>query len=349
LSLFFHSLYIYVLQFPALGATLKMTDNGIGTPVSRSSSTTTTIISFIVLALYNVIELHFIIFGTFKNRHTLYFYSFLVSTWGIAIYSIGFLIKDLQLSSRPAFFVTLIIVGWCSMVTGQSVVLYSRLHLIIRKPGLLRLVLGMIIFNAIICHVPIAVLVYGANSASATPFLVPYSIYEKVQVSIFFIQELIISSLYIVHTMRILRAEGSIRGKASRQVMTHLIHVNAIIVLLDITILALEYSGLYDIQTAYKALVYSVKLKLEFSILNRLVSLTRKGVTGYVNSNSRLEDQQPTRAGQNSFDAARKGSINKVNERSGTDSHGEFVPGGDKSGRVEKAKGNEAEIAGNYI
>jgi hypothetical protein len=56
-----------------------------------------------------------------------------------------------------------------------------------------------------------------------------------------------------------------------------LIYVNAIIVFLDLTILGLEYSGLYDIQTAYKGLVYSVKLKLEFSILNRLVELTKNG------------------------------------------------------------------------
>jgi hypothetical protein len=121
------------------------------------------------------------------------------------------------------------------------------------------------------------VMVYGANSSNPTPFLLPYSIYEKVQVTIFFIQELLISGLYIIHTIKILRPEGNIRGKASREVMTHLIYVNAIIVFLDLTILGLEYSGLYDIQTAYKGLVYSVKLKLEFSILNRLVELTKNG------------------------------------------------------------------------
>jgi hypothetical protein len=53
---------------------------------------------------------------------------------------------------------------------------------------------------------------------------------------------------------------------------------------LDITILGLEYSGLYVIQTAYKALVYSIKLKFEFSILNKLVDLTQ---TRQANSSSR--------------------------------------------------------------
>lgn len=252
-----------------------MTDSGIGTTSNKSLPTVITIICFVALALYNVAELNFIIFATFKKHSGLYFWSFLVSTWGICLYSIGFLLKDLSVSTPASFFVTLIIIGWCSMVTGQSVVLYSRLHLVLRSAPQLRWVLIMIITDAIICHVPIIVMVYGANSSNPTPFLVPYSIYEKVQVTIFFIQELTISVLYIYQTLKIMRPEGNIRGKASRRLMTHLIYVNVIIVVLDVTILGLEYSGLYDIQTVYKGLVYSVKLKLEFSILNRLVEFTQ--------------------------------------------------------------------------
>lgn len=254
-----------------------MPDSGIGKVSVNSLPTTLTITSFIAISFYNVAELIFIIFATFKKRSGLYFWSFLVSTCGIGVYGIAFLLKDLNSISQSIAYVTLIVLGWTAMVTGQSVVLYSRLHLVLRSPSRLRLVLIMIIINAIICHIPIIVMVYGANSNNPTPFLPPYSIYEKVQVTIFFFQELIISGLYIRQTLRILRPEGNIRGKAPREVMTHLIYVNAIIVFLDLSILGLEYSGLYDIQTAYKGLVYSVKLKLEFSILNRLVALTKNG------------------------------------------------------------------------
>lgn len=41
--------------------------------------------------------------------------------------------------------------------------------------------------------------------------------------------------------------------------------------LLDVALLVLEYLGLSSIQIAFKALVYSVKLKMEFAILNKLV------------------------------------------------------------------------------
>ncbi|KAK0613172.1 hypothetical protein B0T14DRAFT_414742, partial [Immersiella caudata] len=238
--------------------------------------TLVSIIVFISMALYNVVELSFIIFATFKRRGGLYFWSFVVAAWGIAPYAVGFLLKALQVLSLTWIYVTLIVIGWCGMVTGQSVVLYSRLHLVMHNEFRLRLVLIMIIVNAIICHVPIIVMVYGANSADPAPFVGPYSIYEKVQVTIFFIQEVIISGCYIIETTKMLRLHRGIHDKKSSQaLMTHLILVNIIIILLDITILALEYAGLYDLQTAYKALVYSIKLKLEFSILNRLVGLTK--------------------------------------------------------------------------
>jgi len=251
-------------------------DNGISKDSAPTGSTLVSIIVFISMALYNVVELSFIILATFKRRSGLYFWSFVVAAWSIAPYSVGFLLKALQVLSLPWVYVTLIVIGWCGMVTGQSVVLYSRLHLVMKSEFRLRLVLAMIVADAVICHVPIIVMVYGANSANPTPFIVPYSIYEKVQVTVFFIQEITISGCYIFETTKILRLhQGFHDKKSTRGLIAHLILVNIIIILLDITILALEYAGLYDLQTAYKALVYSVKLKLEFSILNRLVDLIK--------------------------------------------------------------------------
>jgi hypothetical protein len=138
----------------------------------------------------------------------------------------------------------------------------------------------MIIFNAVICHVPTIVLAAGANISNLKVFVLGYSIYERVQVTIFFIQEVTISGLYISETVKLLRPGGNIQLKRARRVMSNLIFVNIIIIMLDITILALEYLGLYNIQTSYKAFAYSIKLKLEFSILNRLVEFTQSRRVG---------------------------------------------------------------------
>lgn len=260
-------------------------DNGISRDSVPTGSTLITILVFISLSYYNVVELSFIILATFKRRRGLYFWSFVVATWGIAPYGLGFMFKSLNVPVAGWAYVTLIAVGWCCMVTGQSVVLYSRLHIVLRNEFRLRLVLGMIVFNAIIGHIPIIVMVYGANSSNPEPFVGPYSIYERVQVTLFFLQETIISAIYIYETLAIARTRKRCGiGGDTRRLTRHLIVVNIIVVLLDVTILALEYASLYDLQTAYKALVYSVKLKMEFSILNRLVELTQGGHSGHGSS-----------------------------------------------------------------
>jgi len=147
------------------------------------------------------------------------------------------------------------------MATGQSVVLYSRLHLVVHNAQTMRLVLTMIIISAIICHVLIRTLIcrcagswlektsnsciqitvfaYGANSNFPDRFTIPYSIYEKVQITIFFFQETAISGLYVFHT-KLLELPRNINGKAVRDAMTHLIHINLVIVLLDLSVLGVE-------------------------------------------------------------------------------------------------------------
>jgi hypothetical protein len=109
---------------------------------------------------------------------------------GVAFNSIGYLLKHLALTTRANLYATLILIGWCTMITGQSVVLYSRLHLVMHNKKRLRTVLIMIITNALWLHIPVIILVYGANSNNPTPFEKPYAIYEKLQLSIFFVQEL---------------------------------------------------------------------------------------------------------------------------------------------------------------
>ncbi|RMJ00601.1 hypothetical protein CDV36_015846, partial [Fusarium kuroshium] len=210
---------------------------------------------------------------TFGRRKSLYFWSFLAASNGIAPHTIGFLLKNVLYSDNFILYVTLISVGWVMMVTGQSLVLYSRLHLIFWNQFWLRLVLTMIVTNAIILHIPIIILMYGSNSSPSNPWVYPYMVYEKIQVTMFFLQEVIILAIYIKACSSFLGIQSALYGNGVRKMRRHLLLVNVIIILLDIPILILEYADFYDFQTAYKAIVYSVKLKLEFNILNRLVKM----------------------------------------------------------------------------
>ncbi|PNP60545.1 hypothetical protein THARTR1_00569 [Trichoderma harzianum] len=232
---------------------------------------------FFSLALYNVGELVCHVAVTFKRFRGIYCWSFLVATCGIALNAVGFLLRSMgtSLSLSTYVYSALGIVGWAAMVTGQSLVLYSRLHIILPRQGLIRGILIMIVVNSVWLLVPTTVLLFLCNSPGAAQYQVPYFIFERIQLTVFFVQEVIISVLYIHETYKILRSYRGLVTGANRTTMVHLILINLVIIALDASILILQYTNHYDLQTAWKPFVYSIKLKMEFSVLNRLVELSQ--------------------------------------------------------------------------
>ncbi|PMD28930.1 hypothetical protein L207DRAFT_574555 [Hyaloscypha variabilis F] len=227
------------------------------------------------LAIFNVIEINFWIFTTFRRRVGLYFWSLLIASWGIPFHATGFLLKFFQLCTNEYVNVGLIVVGWYAMVTGQSIVLYSRLHLIVQDGRKIRWVLGLIVVDFFLFHIPPTILLFGSNSSNPEPFLTPFAIYEKIQITAFSTQEFIISALYIWEARKMLRSLANVKREEARSVMIHLILVNILMIMMDITLLGTEYGNEYAIETTYKSALYSIKLKLEFSILNRLRALVK--------------------------------------------------------------------------
>lgn len=101
------------------------------------------------------------------------------------------------------------------------------------------------------------------------------SIWDRVQVGIFFVEETTISILYVIETRRRLRnmpTLGDGDHNTVGNVMRHLIYANLLVICLDISVLGICYSNHFYIQGAYKPCVYGLKLRVEFSILNRLIS-----------------------------------------------------------------------------
>jgi hypothetical protein len=249
--------------------------NGITGVVSADLPIWMTMVAFSTIALYNILELNVIIFATFKRRKGLYFWSFIVATWGIAPHTVGFILDFFEITVWWAPLI-LIAVGWFAMVTGQSLVLYSRLHLVAGNEYRIRWVLYMIIFNAIVVGIPDMVLAFLTIRPDSNPSVVnAFSILDKIQVGIFFVQESTISAFYIYETVRLLGPGGEINRKPLRKLLAHLVLVNALVLVLDATLLGTEYSGHYEIQTTYKPAIYSIKLKIEFSVLNRLVKIVK--------------------------------------------------------------------------
>jgi hypothetical protein len=220
------------------------------------------------------LELILLIFTTFQHWHGLYFWSLLIASFGVIPYNVGFIVVFFQLTQQYAGFI-IDSYGWITMVTGQSVVLYSRLHLVLRNPKVLRAVLWMIIVDAVVLHVSTTVVLFGSSYGDDQGgFNAAWTVIEKVQMTAFCIQEFIISGLYLYETIKVLKI---VSGGHTRRTMWELFIINVLIIALDIALLVVEYLNLRIYEQAFKGVVYSIKLKLEFAILGKLVNIVRNG------------------------------------------------------------------------
>ena len=240
----------------------------------KSDSLRIVIIFLSGLAMYNAVELIAMISLTFTRYRGLYYWSLLISSIGIIPYSLGFFLKfdNLAPGDLRWIAVVLLTIGWYPMITGQSLVLWSRLHLIVsgeRGDRILRWTKWMIICNAIALHIPTTVLTFGSNGDTNTDvFVRGYNVMEKIQMVGFFVQEIILSSIYIYETVKILRT--SLQPNTKRT-MYQLIIINVVIIVMDLGLLGIECASLYILETLVKGVIYSIKLKLEFAILGKLV------------------------------------------------------------------------------
>jgi hypothetical protein len=141
------------------------------------------------LAIYNAIELIVLVLMTFSRYRGLYFWSLLLSSLGLIPYALGFCFKFYMVLTGNSrwFSVTLLTIGWYFMITGQSVVLWSRLHLIVsgdKGRKILKYTKWMIIIDAIIFHIPTTVVTFGSNGTINTSiFVKAYNIIEKTQMT----------------------------------------------------------------------------------------------------------------------------------------------------------------------
>lgn len=235
--------------------------------------------AFASITLYNSIELTILCLASFKRYQGLYFWSLLITSCSLIINCLGFVLLFFT-SISPYISVTFVLIGWYSMVTGHSMVLWSRLHLVLHSPGILRAILYLIIANSVFMQIPVTVLLYGAvgpRSPTRMTFVRGYSVMERIQLVVFCVQECLLSSIYIWETAKLLRLRPQ---RAHRIILSQLLAINIVILILDIIVVVFQYSGLFVLQVLFKPVAYSIKLRLEFAILGRLVEVVSGESTG---------------------------------------------------------------------
>lgn len=224
--------------------------------------------AFSAITLYNSIELIILCLATFKRYHGVYFWSLFITSCSLIVNTLGFILLFF-VNVTPYVSVTVVLIGWYCMITGHSIVLWSRLHLVLHQPRILRAILYLIIFDGIMLHIPTTVLLYGAVTPSVeNTFTKGYNIIERIQLVVFCLQESLLSSIYIWETAKLLYLRPQ---RAHRIILIQLLAINVVILGLDIVVVVFQYSGLFALQVVFKPVAYSIKLRLEYAILGRLV------------------------------------------------------------------------------
>ncbi|RDW67469.1 uncharacterized protein DSM5745_09335 [Aspergillus mulundensis] len=227
---------------------------------------------FLALGLFNSLELIVLVCWTFRQWRGLYFWSLLISSFGIIPYVIGSILHYWNIVPLPAS-LTVAYVGFICIVPVQSLILYSRLYLVFYYAKVLRVMLDVIIAVSVSLLIPNTIAMFGSAFIRRPSWNYAYNVTERLQVTGFAVQELLISLLYIYSTVRLLRVSPEGKDRVKR-IMYELLGINAFTIALDIAVIVVEYLNFYSLQICLKVFVYSIKVKLEFAVLGRLVAIT---------------------------------------------------------------------------
>ncbi|KAI9652761.1 MAG: hypothetical protein M1831_006563 [Alyxoria varia] len=258
--------------------------------------------AFSAIAWYNAIELIVLVLCRFKRKKGLYFWSMLITAISIIVYQTGAWGKMVGIPQYKLLTTTFLNVGWIFMIVGHSIVLYSRLHLITQNRKVLMFVLWMIIINSTLMYIPTTALTYGSNVTTQPAlgmYAHGYSIMERIQMTMFTVQELTISGIYLWEVGRFLRV---IMELHTRKLLYELLMVNIILIILDVVLLSVEYENLYQIEVTLKGMVYSIKLKMELAVLSKLVKVMTDRKDSFMVTNPDQEVDMKRFASSNTAD-----------------------------------------------
>ncbi|OAP62288.1 hypothetical protein AYL99_04491 [Fonsecaea erecta] len=232
------------------------------------------IAGFCAVSLWMTVELTLQVLFTFRRHKGLYFWSLLICTWGVALHVLGLILK---LFNESNWIVSSVIfkIGWVGNVTGFSLVLYSRLNLVVHDRRIRRAVLTMIITDAFLLHTPIIIFDFGISSPHPHIWYLPMKVMERIQVVWFSVQETVISLMYIWCTRDFLK---DVYSRQTHRVMQLLITAQVIAVVFDVVLITVDCNNMFTLKVVIHPFCYAVKLKLEFIVLNQLLALIKHGI-----------------------------------------------------------------------
>jgi hypothetical protein len=258
--------------------------------------------------------------------------------------------------------------SWIAMASGFSLVLYSRLHLVLPNPKMLRIILFVILVDGIIVQAPLLIVgaVYGKIGPATFVKAAHIFTYYEVLLSV---QEASLSSLYIFLFVRFIRQGDSQSPKETKKVLYLLVAAEVTIILCDLASNTLLYLQVYFARRIIFTFVFAIKLRVEFAVLNRLAIFGQQrmqaqdgGIVGQVGVSRSLFCDQPEhpenfRNSQSPLSAvmgSTDGMVEREDSREGlSTTHPEFTPIGSHGigtqGRRPLEKDSMEELERRYL
>ncbi|OJJ59821.1 hypothetical protein ASPSYDRAFT_901272 [Aspergillus sydowii CBS 593.65] len=218
------------------------------------------VVSLLAISAYNILELLWWIFDFFKRWSGLYFWSILAGALSMGAFTAVTIHSTFRDDSPMVDGICLALLYPC-VQTAAALVLYSRLHLI-TQGRILTFTRWLIIVSCIGLYIPYIVMMSGISTGDRR-------FYRSQQVKVTaitcsLVRELFICGIYIYESLQQIKAIVVIKGRTGRRVMIHLILANAAVVGIDVILL---------MTLPYTCVSQTLKLKIEFGILNKLLEL----------------------------------------------------------------------------
>lgn len=187
--------------------------------------------------------------------------SLLVASWGVILLTLSF---DLTMfDQQPGSAQVLTGIGWVAMVTGFSMILYSRLHLVLYNRKQLRILLAIILVDAFLFHLPVIVSDYVKGQRGVKL----YWIVSKMEI-VFCTQEFFLSTLYTYLYWKLFRDESS--KKEMKTTFHLLIAAQFTILATDVVLSILLYTHIFIPRMMILPYTSALKIRVELLVLNRL-------------------------------------------------------------------------------
>lgn len=198
----------------------------------------------------------------------------MVTTWAVVCYVLSFDLWLFTAVGGPGFAGFLLVVtplNWLLITTGFSLVLYSRLHLVISSQRALRAIL--IVLLGVSLPIQIMCIVGQANRLGTKAFRI--AVYLEI---VFPVIEIALSSLYVYSYCRFVRQSPGAWDKQAVSTFLRLVLAQGFVVLGEVMLITIWYLDMLLLRVVILPLAYAVKMQVELAVLKRLAKVTQSRV-----------------------------------------------------------------------